>query len=176
MAEEPEQDYSSEYVFFILLPALVSLLVSSLLLINFFFVSKHLQSFMYHQLSATLALFDVVQQIGTALGAPFLLGAASDTCDIREYLFLFGSFCKTLTVLFISGTISYVIHYSAVPTQTIMRRSTIALACFSVICFISMVLLEISGRSCFLNAVRFSANLQLCHFRYSVPRSHSWKF
>lgn len=137
-----EQPYDTKFVFFIFIPAICSLVTSSLLLINFVFISKHLQSYLYHKMSATLALFDVIQQIGTFLSAPFLLSADADKCAYREYLFLFGSFSKTLTVLFISGTISYVIHYSKVPSDKAMRRAIAVLGVFTAVCF---VLLPVYG-------------------------------
>ena len=143
-----QQEYDDQYVYYIFVPALLSLFTSSLLLINFTFISKQLQGFMYHKLSSTLALFDVVQQIGTILGAPFLLSANADNCAYREYIFLFGSFCKTLTVLYISGTISYVIHYSKVPSNVDMRRVAIGLGCFTMICFIVMPIFNASGEWC----------------------------
>ena len=141
-----EQQLDAEYVYFIFAPALCSLFTSSLLLINFTFISKHLHGFMYHKLSSTLALFDVIQQIGTVLSAPFLLSADADKCAYREYLFLFGSFCKTLTVLYISGTISYVIHYSKVPEKDRMRSVAIGLGLFTMLCFIIMPIFNASGK------------------------------
>ena len=140
-----EQKYTSEYTFCILLPSFISIVISSLLLVNFTFISKHLQGFLYHKLSATLALFDVIQQVGTILSAPFLLSADADTCGYREYLFLFGSFSKTITVLYISGTISYVIHYSKVPDNKVMRRFAVGLIIFTLSCFVVMGFLNTSG-------------------------------
>jgi hypothetical protein len=140
-----EQEYDNKFVFFIFSPALLSLITSSLLLINFTFISKQLQGFMYHKLSSILAFFDIIQQIGTILSAPFLLSADADKCAYREYLFLFGSFCKTLTVLYISGTISYVIQYSKVPSYSLMRRYVIGLGVFTIICFIVMPIYNASG-------------------------------
>ena len=103
---------------------------------------------MYHKLSATLAFFDVIQQIGTILSAPFLLSADKDKCAYREYLFLFGSFCKTLTILYISGTISYVIHYSKVPTYNVMRRTVITLGFFTSVCFVLLPVYGAQGQYC----------------------------
>jgi hypothetical protein len=141
-----EQTYESKYVFFIFTPALCSLLTSSLLLLNFFFLSKHLRGYMYHKLSTTLAFFDVIQQVGTILSAPFLFSADQDKCAYREFLFLFGSFCKTLTVLYISGTISYVIHYSRVPAYNEMRRVVIVFGVFTIVCFVLLPVYGAQGK------------------------------
>lgn len=141
------QDWDTQYVCFIFAPAVLSLLTSSLLLVNFA-LSKQLQAYMYHKLSSTLALFDVVQQVGTILSAPFLFSADADKCPYREYLFLFGSFCKTLTILYISGTISYVIHYSKVPDIRSMHRVLCGFGLFTVLCFVVMPIYNASGKCC----------------------------
>lgn len=140
-----EQKYDAKYVYFILGPALVSLFTSSLLVINFIFISKKLQGYMYHKLSSVLALFDIIQQIGTILSAPFFFSADKEKCAYREYLFLFGSFCKALTVMYISGTISYVIHFSKVPSKEAKKRSVIGFVLFTAICFVLMPIYNASG-------------------------------
>ena len=142
-----EQQYNSLFVYFIFTPALLSLVTSALLLVNYYFLSSHLRGYTYHSLSATLALFDLIQQIGTVLSVRFLFSADEDKCPFREYLFLFGSFCKTLTVLFISATICYVIHFSKIPRVEFLRRWAVGLGLFTLLCFTLMPIYKASGKN-----------------------------
>ena len=112
--EENEVEYTNEFIFCILIPSALSLVVSTLIVFNFLFVSTHFQTFIYHQISAFFALCDIITSVATLLAVPHLLN--TDHCMMRMNMFLCGSFMKVMAVTFNTCLIYFVIATSSVPT------------------------------------------------------------
>jgi hypothetical protein len=138
MERDNQQEYTAEFVTCVLIPASLSFTMSVLMLTNFFIISRNLQSFIYHQISACFAIFDIIQTTGSLLGSPaFLLNV--DYCLIRNNLFLCGSFMKVMIVLFDSCLIYYVIFTSTVPTFKSVSIVVLVGIIFCLICLFFMI-------------------------------------
>ena len=69
--------------------------------------------YFFHQMSAILAFFDIVQCIGIFLDAPWF----DHTCYPGAYFFLIGSLCKVLSITYITAIITHVIFYFESPSK-----------------------------------------------------------
>ena len=134
---DANQDFTYEYIFCILIPASLSLAVSTIIVINFLLISTHFQSFIYHQISAFFAFCDIVSHVGVILGAPNLFNTKH--CMLRENLFLCGSYMKVLAVAFNTCLIYYVIAYSAVPSMKSVRTVVLLWLLLSGICIFCII-------------------------------------
>jgi hypothetical protein len=146
MAQD-ENEYTSEFVGLVLLPAGASLSVSALLLLNFLALNPQLQAFIYHQISAFFALCDVLQTVAVLLEAPLLLG--SRMCYFREHLFLCASFLKVVAVMFNTGLIYYVLRNSKVPQWRLVQVTLVGGAVVSALNMFFIVYYNAASMLCF---------------------------
>jgi len=156
MNEQPI-DYTPEFFWCILLPSGLSLTVSLFVLLNFFVLNRHLQSFIYHQISTFFALCDVVSALARLLEAPLFLG--TEHCLLREHVFLAASFMKVVAVMFNSCLIYYVLHTSSVPSIKAIQLVVLVTSLACVVNIFCMAFYNSANLMCYdSDPVSFSPN------------------
>lgn len=99
------------YEIYVFTPSVLSCVCSVLLMVKFTIGSN--QKFFFHQMSAILAFFDTVQCMGIFLDAPWL----NKTCYPAAYLFMAGSLCKVLAIMYITSIITHAIFNLEAPSK-----------------------------------------------------------
>jgi hypothetical protein len=128
------------YAIYVFTPSVLSCVCSILLIINV--VKGNYKKYFFHQMSAVLAFFDVLQCLGIFLDAPWL----DHTCYPGAYFFLGGSFCKVLCIMYITAIITHVIFYFDAPSKKRkLVYSSIAIASV-VISTIALCVTETAGK------------------------------
>lgn len=131
------------YAIYVFAPSVLSCICSSILVINV--VRGNYKKYFFHQMSAILAFFDVVQCCGIFLDAPWL----NHTCYPASYFFLTGSLCKVLAITYVTVIITHVILYIESPSKKrklIYSSVTITLGMISTIV---MPVVEVAEILCF---------------------------
>ena len=102
------------YAIFVFTPSVMSCVCSILLILNV--IKGTYKKYFFHQMSALLAFFDILQCLGIFLDSPW----SHDTCYPGAYFFLIGSLCKVLSITYITVIITHVIFYLDAPSK--MRK------------------------------------------------------
>lgn len=137
------------YTIFVFSPSILSCACSFFLIINV--IKGKYTKYFFHQMSAILAFFDILQCLGIFLDAPWL----DHTCYPAAYFFLFGSLCKVLSITYITAIITHVIFYLESPSK---KRKLVysSIAIISVI--ISTIILTTAETAGKLNGLLYYYN------------------
>ena len=127
------------YEVYVFAPSVLSCTCSVLLVFNV--VKGSYKKYFFHQMSAILAFFDVIQCLGIFLDAPWL----DSTCYPASYFFLWGSLCKVLAVTYITATITHVILYMEAPSKKKKVISSMVAVFLALISAIILPVEEVAG-------------------------------
>lgn len=123
------------YAIYVFTPSILSCVCSILLIFNV--VKGTYKKYFFHQMSAVLAFFDVIQCLGIFLDAPWL----EHTCYPAAYFFLAGSACKVLTITYITAIITYVVFYLESPSK---KRKLVYSSVAIVLVVLSLIILTVT--------------------------------
>jgi hypothetical protein len=124
------------YIVFVLSPSILSSIFSVAVVINV--VRGTYKNYFFHQMSAVLGGFDILQCLGIFLDAPWL----KDTCYTAAYLFLSGSLCKVMSIMYITIIITHVVIYVESPS----RKRKLIYSFIGILCAIlSTIMLTVHG-------------------------------
>lgn len=127
------------YTIFVFTPSVLSCLCSILLIINV--LRGTYKNYFFHQMSAVLAFFDIIQCIGIFLDSPWL----DDACYPGAYFFLTGSLCKVLSIMYVTTIVIHVIFYVQSPSKKRKLIYTAVAVCCVILSTIMLTTQETAG-------------------------------